>query len=116
MARQGFKPGHPGGPGRPKGSPNKLTKTVKQAFEEAFNALQADPGKPYALAEWGKKQPDKFYLIASKLIPTKVEAEVDDVTNLTDTQRAARLAALTNALVARATQHAEGEADGSDLV
>ena len=52
-------------PGRPKGSPNKLTRTVRQAFEEAFELLQADPTKPHALGPWGMKNPDKFYLLAA---------------------------------------------------
>lgn len=110
MTKPRFSPGGPAGPGRPKGVPNKLTRTVRQAFEEAFDELNRDPEKPYALGTWGKKNPDKFYLLAQKLIPAQVEAKVDDVTALTPTQRAARLAAI----AARLGQREDGE-PGSDL-
>lgn len=91
------------GPGRPKGSANKVTKTVRAAFEEAFNGLQSDPDHPAHLANWSRKNPDKFYLLAQKLIPTQVAATIDDVASELDpTARAARLAALTARLEARA--------------
>lgn len=109
-----FKPGHPGGPGRPKGSPNKLTRTVRQAFEEAFEELNRDPDKPYALAQWGKKNPDKFYLLSQKLIPAQVEAKVDaTVDEIDPVERAARLAAKLEVLRARAEGRTPEE--GSDL-
>lgn len=110
----GFKTGHPGGPGRPKGAANKLTRTVRQAFEEAFELLQEDPTKPHALGPWGMKNPDKFYLLAAKLIPVQVQAQVDDVTQLDPTVRAARLAAFTARLASRRDGEDEEEA-GSDL-
>ena len=101
-------------PGRPKGSPNKLTRTVRQAFEEVFEQLQEDPDEPHALRPWAKKNPDKFYLLAQKLIPTQVAATVEDVSKELDpTARAARLAALTARLEARATGNAD---DVEDLV
>lgn len=101
-------------PGRPKGSPNKLTRTVRQAFEEAFEMLQADQTKPYALAPWGMKNPDKFYLLAAKLIPVQVQAQVEaTVTELGPVERAALLAAKLEVLRARA-EGREPE-DGSDL-
>lgn len=100
--------------GRPKGVPNKLTRTVRQAFEEAFEALQADQSKPYALGPWAQKNPDKFYLLAQKLIPTQVAATIDDVAKELDpTARAARLAALTARLEQRATGN--GQDDLEDL-
>lgn len=95
------------GPGRPKGMPNKITRTVRVAFEEAFREINVDPSKPYALGEWAKKNPTEFYRLASKLIPVQVAATVDDVTKLDATQRAARLAAMTARLEAR--QEAMGQ-------
>lgn len=100
--------------GRPKGAVNKLTKTVREAFEDAFTELQKDPAKPYALVPWATKNPDKFYLLAQKLIPTQVQATVDDVTELPPVERAARLAALTAKLAARSEPAPEPD-DGSDL-
>lgn len=71
-----FLPGNKGGPGRPKGVPNKTTAEVKAALIEAFAIMQEDPSKPYALAEWAKANPDRFYpLVAARLIPA--ESRVD---------------------------------------
>lgn len=60
--------------GRPKGTPNKLTKTVKEAFEIAFQNLQEQPGA--RLADWAKDNPTDFYRIAAKLIPAELNANV----------------------------------------
>jgi len=61
--------------GRPKGTPNKLTRTVKETVLKVFDDLQADP-KANLLA-WGKDNPTEFYKIAAKLIPTEVNANVE---------------------------------------
>ena len=61
--------------GRPKGAINKLTKTVKETVLGAFNELQADP-KANIMA-WAKENTTEFYKIASKLIPTEVNASVE---------------------------------------
>lgn len=81
--------------------PNKITRTVRVSFEEAFRSLNLDPDQPYALVSWAKKNPTEFYRLASKLIPVQVAATVDDVTELDATQRATRLAAMTARLEAR---------------
>lgn len=105
--------GQSGNPnGRPKGSPNKLTRTVREAFEETFELLQENPGENYALGQWAKKNPDKFYLLAQKLIPTQVQAQVEDVTEIDNTTRTARLAGLVARLEARA---GTGPDTGEDL-
>lgn len=62
------------GPGRPKGVQNKLTRTVKEAFGQAFEKLQDDPD--CNLETWGRANPKEFYQLASKLIPTEVDATV----------------------------------------
>ncbi len=65
--------------GRPKGSVNKLTISVKDAFNAAFNAMQDKPD--VNLTEWGEKNPTEFYKLCSKLIPASVEmkAEIEGV-------------------------------------
>lgn len=73
MAGKGSKPGERRG-GRKAGTPNKLTKTVKEAFEQAFNAMQEQPG--VKLGDWGKENPTEFYKIAAKLIPSEINAKV----------------------------------------
>ena len=63
-----------GNSGKPKGSQNKLTKTVKEAFEIAFNELQSD--KKANLAMWAKENTTDFYRLAAKLIPTSLNADL----------------------------------------
>lgn len=70
MAKGGKRPGS----GRKAGVPNKLTKTVKEAFEAAFNAMQEHPD--VKLEDWGKNNPTEFYKLASKLIPSEINAKV----------------------------------------
>ena len=65
------KKGHTNNPnGRPKGSVNKATKTVREHFAHAFNLLQEDD--TVNLTSWGKANPTEFYRLASKLIPMQV--------------------------------------------
>lgn len=70
-----FEKGKPKTGGKVKGTPNKLTKTVKETVLAAFNDLQQDP-KANIMA-WAKEQPTEFYKIAAKLIPTEVNANVE---------------------------------------
>ena len=69
-----FKEGHEKKGGRAKGTPNKLTTTVKESVLNAFNQLQTDPKQN--LAAFAKKYPRDFYNIAAKLIPTEMVGEV----------------------------------------
>lgn len=62
--------------GRTKGSENKLTKTVKETVLSVFTDLQNDP--KHDLKAFAKKYPRDFYNIASKLIPTEVNAKVTE--------------------------------------
>ncbi len=72
----GFEPGNTLGTGRPKGVPNKLTQTIREAVLDAFNELQNDPHNN--LIAWGKQNPSLFYQIASKLIPTEINHSLDN--------------------------------------
>lgn len=63
-----------GNSGKPKGTPNKLTKTVKETILGAFNDLQEDPRAN--IFSWAKDNPTEFYKIASKLIPTEISANI----------------------------------------
>lgn len=56
--------------GRKKGTPNKVTVTVKEAVLGAFN----DIGGREALAAWGRKAANRkaFYAVAAKLIPHEI--------------------------------------------
>lgn len=67
----------PGNPGKPPGTQNKLTKTVKETVLAVFNELQEDP--KVKLSAWAKEEPTEFYRIAAKLIPTEVTGTVKTV-------------------------------------
>lgn len=72
-----FKKGKEKTGGKVKGTPNKLTKTVKETVLAVFNDLQQDPQAN--LLAWGTDNPTEFYKIAAKLIPTEVNANVQSV-------------------------------------
>ena len=81
------------GPGRPKGIPNKITLSVREAIENAFQELG---GMSY-LVHVGRTDPRTFCALLSKLLPTKL-ANADGspllaaLTELTDAQLEARTA------------------------
>jgi hypothetical protein len=57
-----------GGPGRPKGVPNKVTRCMRTKTWKVFEALEADPKT--SLEEIAKKNPIWFYTVfSSKMIP-----------------------------------------------
>ena len=59
--------------GRKKGTPNKVTASIKEAFKEAFDEL----GGAQALVTWGQANQTEFYKLASKLIPTEIAGKVE---------------------------------------
>ena len=65
-----FTPDRPG-PGRPAGVPNRITQTVKQAVEQAFQQVG---GADY-LANLAVTEPRAFVALISKLIPNNVTVE-----------------------------------------
>lgn len=63
-----------GNPGRPKGTPNYITKTVKETVLKVFNDLQTDP--KHNLTAFAKKYPRDFYNISARLIPTEISGKL----------------------------------------
>jgi hypothetical protein len=61
--------------GRTKGTPNKLTASIKEAFAITFTILQDD--KKANLEAWAKENPTEFYKIMSKVIPTELQVDGD---------------------------------------
>ena len=79
--------------GRAKGTPNKITLSVREAIENAFTEL----GGTSYLVHVGRNDPRTFCALLSKLLPTKL-ANADGspllaaLTELTDAQLEARTA------------------------
>lgn len=79
---------HRAGPGRPKGVPNKLTTSAKQAFQLAFDELGGVEG----LVRWAKQDDNlgDFYKLYARLIPTDVKVDLPQVAQAIDLMDAAR--------------------------
>ena len=60
------------GMGRPKGSPNKITKTIREAIEAAFSQAGAEE---YLLRQ-AEANPQAFMTLLAKLLPAQIMAEV----------------------------------------
>ena len=69
-----FEKGTPKKGGRQKGSVNKITRSIKEMVITVANQLQDDP-KANLLAV-AKANPIEFYKIASRLIPTELNAKI----------------------------------------
>lgn len=63
----------PKGPGRPKGSANKLTKDIREAISEAFEKAG---GVDY-LVGLSKTNPQAFCGLIGKVIPQEINAKVE---------------------------------------
>lgn len=61
------------GKGRPKGVPNKTTKSAREAMELAFQGLGGVP----QLTAWAKDNPTEFYKLWGRLIPTEMKHSGD---------------------------------------
>lgn len=62
---------HRAGPGRPKGSKNKVTLAAKEALLLAFEGA----GGVAALTQFAREQPAHFYAIWGRIIPKPVEVQ-----------------------------------------
>ena len=61
--------------GRPKGVPNKVSRTAKENFAQAFDALGGMEG----MVAWAKSDPDNlkvFYGLYARLIPTEMAGSI----------------------------------------
>ena len=67
MLKEGANTGN-AGKGRPKGSPNKTTTTVKEALCEAFEKAGGVP----SLVEFARNNPKEFYGIWGRLAPREL--------------------------------------------
>lgn len=60
------------GAGRPKGVPNKTTRTIKEAIEAAFQGV----GGAQYLMEQARQNPQAFMTLLGKIIPAQVQADL----------------------------------------
>lgn len=75
MAAKRTKPPN-AGKGRKKGVLNRVTRSVRQAFEAVFLDCQSDPKHPSNLANFARAHPKEFVAACSRLIPTEIKADV----------------------------------------
>ena len=73
-----FKPGNPGGPGRPKGSRDKLSFDFIEGLSKTFEEEGIE-----SLRELMKKQPAQYHNIIAKLMPKIMELSGRDGEELT---------------------------------
>lgn len=66
------------GPGRPKGSANKITKDIREAISQAFDKA----GGIEYLVQVSKTKPEVFCSLLGKIIPAEVRAKVDATLNV----------------------------------
>ena len=76
---QTFKKGHTKTKGRQKGTPNKITRELKEALILAAEKLGSDgrgkDGTVGYLAHLGKKRPELFAMLLGKLLPLQVTGD-----------------------------------------
>jgi hypothetical protein len=63
--------------GRVKGSANRVGQSMKETVMNTLEWLQTQPRSN--MREWAVENPTEFYKIASKLIPTEVNAKIEPV-------------------------------------
>ena len=72
-----FAVGNPGGPGRPKGVPNKTTQLAKNVISQAADKL----GGMERLVEWAREHPANerafWTTIYPKVLPLQINAEIE---------------------------------------
>jgi hypothetical protein len=79
LANGRFKKGHRQLGHRRKGTPNKLTRTVKEAMDLAAQALGGAEGSAGVFVKAGKKDIVAFAQMLSRTIPLEVKAETTSV-------------------------------------
>jgi hypothetical protein len=61
--------------GRTKGTPNKLSMTVKENVIAVFTHLNGDDLTH--MKEWALENPTQYYNLYAKLLPTEIEADIE---------------------------------------
>lgn len=61
--------------GRRPGATNRVTRTVKEAFEAAFRSAQGLDG--VKLEDWMQANPTEFYKVCARLIPAEIKGQME---------------------------------------
>jgi hypothetical protein len=90
--------------GRQKGTLNKVTATVKEAVEQAFNEV----GGARYLVEMAYAEPRAFMTLVAKVMPNKIEAEVSVTVRELEDRLAKGRERVASAAIASAVINQEG--------
>jgi len=101
-----FQPGNNGGPGRPKGSRNKLG----EAFLSDFLNDWEEHGSQ-AIQKMRSERPHEYVKVAASILPKELNVKVSEFDELTDEQLDRRINALADAL---RLEIGAGKADGGE--
>jgi hypothetical protein len=70
--------------GRTKGTPNRTTAAMRESWLQAFDALGGSDG----LTRWAKRNPDRFYGLAFRLVPPAVCQTCEHAERVANAERA----------------------------
>ena len=74
-----YRKGQSGNPaGKKKGTPNKVTKDLKKAFLQTFDALGGTKG----LIQWASENRDVYYPMISKMLPRDLQLKTEQETTI----------------------------------
>lgn len=98
-----------GSPGRPKGSQDRISRTVKENILTVFDGI----GGTKAMINWARRNKTEFYKLYARLMPTQITATVDlrDASEFTDSELAQIIAGASGAR-AVGEETGEGIANG----
>ena len=89
LREHAFKPGNPGGPGRAKGSRNKLGEAFVEALHDDFLEHGAK-----AIIDAREESPIRYLNVVASVIPREVNVRVGELDELTDEQLERQLTAI----------------------
>jgi hypothetical protein len=105
LAENAFKPGNPGGPGRPKGSRNKLGEAFLEALCDDFKEHGVQ-----AIIDMRQESPKDYVKVVASTLPSQLNVKVSEWDELTDEQLDRRIASLLSQLNQAGVGSSSGDA------